>query len=71
MPNKLQYIHSPPEIFILRFDTVMKPGLKLRNMYKKVKSSVFFKLFIKFVTFKTCVFLPAVQINLQVKNAPT
>ena len=43
-------------------------GLKLRNMYKKVKSSIFFKLFIKFVTFKTCVFLPAVRINLQVKK---
>ena len=37
-------------------------------MYKKVKTSVFFKLFIKFVTFETCVFLPAVRINLLVKK---
>ena len=46
---------------------MMRPGLQLRNMYKKLRSLVFFKLIIKFATFETCAVLPAVQIDCRVK----
>ena len=47
--------------------TMMRPGLLLRNMYKKRRSLVFFKLIIKFAAFKTCAVLPAVRIDCRVK----
>ena len=42
---------------------MMRPDLQLPNMHRKLRSLVFFKVIIKFATFKACVFLPEVRIG--------
>ena len=46
---------------------MIRPGLQVRNMHKKLISLVFFKLIIKFATFETCVLLREVRIDCRVK----
>ena len=46
---------------------MMMPGLQLRDIRKKLRGLVFFKLIIKFPTFKTCALLPAVRKDCRVK----